>query len=341
MKRDREEEAAPVLSIVAPEASIQLLGGGRILDEAAPRERSPGPAHEPRKLGSHEAADQEHLDGEQREHGAHDVSLHRDHGHDEPETEHEQERLGDGARGLGDDHGRHALVVRNRGAQEPDLDRLAADRAQRGDEVDGFARRARGQHAPVGRRRGDERVAPPQRVHRHDERVRQANEDELPPREPAEDREDRAGPHVHDQHHEYDQAKDEQDGSNRLHEENLVQTTCHSSNGLRRQSAVGPCATYEVWSMWKVESGIARFWPLRSCRSADSLPSRRVLRSTTGWGWTKAPVTPWGWPACPSSTPPFRPWRSSAAPLASFPLFSLLLSCSGASAGAGLWPSPW
>ena len=88
-------------------------------------------------------------------------------------------------RRLGEDQRGHAGLVGDVPAEEPGLDRLAADAAERGDHVDGLPRAPRRQEPWERRPVGDERVPPAERVQDHADAVDEADEGELPPCDPG------------------------------------------------------------------------------------------------------------------------------------------------------------
>jgi hypothetical protein len=127
MTANRQEESPPVLTVEEPQVGVEALGLGALRDETTPGQEAAGLSHETGELGGEEAADQERLDGEQHEHCGDHSTVYLDRGDNEDEPQQQKKGLRDGARGLGDDDRRHALVIRHGRPQEPDLDRLPAD----------------------------------------------------------------------------------------------------------------------------------------------------------------------------------------------------------------------
>jgi hypothetical protein len=164
-----------------------------------------------------EAAHRQHLDHEQPQHAAQDVGARRQREPGQPEPDQEEERLGDGDGGLGDDDRGHALLVLDVAPDEPRLGGLAADGADGGHDVERLAGQAGPVQPPERRPVAREREAPAQRVHGGDDRVGHANEHELPPGEAAQRLQDGLGPDAIDEHAEQGGAEHEEDGLDRAH----------------------------------------------------------------------------------------------------------------------------
>ena len=183
---------------------VETLGGRRIGGHAGPHQNPARAAHEARDLRAEEPADGEHLDGEQPEHRAQHRAAHVEGRPREHDADEQEDRLRDHDRGLGDDDRGHALGVRDVTPHEPGLHRLAADRAAGGDEIERFTRQTRAIEPPERRAIAREREAPAERVDGEDHAVGQADENELPPGERAQRRQDGLGSDAVDEHGEQD-----------------------------------------------------------------------------------------------------------------------------------------
>ena len=173
----------------------------------------------PAGLDGHEAADGQHLDHEQPLHAADDEGVGRQGRVRRDEPDHDEERLPDDDRGLGDDHRRQALGERRPGSHEPGLDGLAAHRGRGCREVEGLAREARGEERPERHRVAAEGVAPPERVEERGEPEGEDEDDQEPPRQLREGLDDGAGADRGEQPHEERGAADEQAQPDQPHQE--------------------------------------------------------------------------------------------------------------------------
>ena len=117
--------------------------------------------------------------------------------------------------------GEKASLVGRNGAGKSSLfalltGELHADAGDLEVDVDGLADHTRRVEPPERGAVPAEGVAPAQRVHGHHERVRQADQHELPPGEPAQRLDDRLAPDPVDERPEEDRAEDADTGTDRL-----------------------------------------------------------------------------------------------------------------------------
>ena len=139
----------------AIELSDRAIDAARAAADPHPGKETADAADAARDLGHDEAAHPDHLDDQQVAHRPEQRPSddarrpgHQDPGDEQQGLSHDLRRLGENQRG-------HARLVGNVAANEPRLDRLPADASQRGDHVDGLARRT----APPGVCRNGGRAA--------------------------------------------------------------------------------------------------------------------------------------------------------------------------------------
>jgi hypothetical protein len=179
-----------------------MLGVGGVVRESEPGEDAAGLAHDARDLGEHEATYREHLDRQHPEHRANDHGVESEGGPGHHDTDEQEQSLRHRDRRLGNHDRGHAVLVRDVATDEPGLHRLAAHRGQRGRHVECIAGEAGAEQAVERDAIARKRVAPAQRVDGHDEAVREADQDELPPPQLGEGRRQRVAPDPHDQERE-------------------------------------------------------------------------------------------------------------------------------------------